>query len=250
MRTKQLLATALCSLLLSSTQVVTLAAKDKGGDPPGNSGGVHPITKPSGGGKLHGAPLRRSRSFVSWEGTKVKPKDWPARAAQLRQIIAALRDGLPAVHRWHHRFPRRHPGAEQLHGTSGAGAAQVTVFRDGVAAAHKINISFFLPDPANHPAPSQGHPVVLNTSTSVSGFWNLAAEYGIATVGIRVTDIDSGDNETGSYKANGRAGVVNDIFNILAMMPDASRTAYSAGLVNGGGCLRTSTPPATRTLPA
>ena len=89
MRTKRLLAMALCSLLFSSTHVVTLAAKDKGGDPPGNSGGVHPITNfPAPGSfteRLYAVP----DPFVSWEGTKVKPKDWPARAAQLRQIMAA-----------------------------------------------------------------------------------------------------------------------------------------------------------------
>ena len=233
MRTKRLLAMALCSLLLSSTHVVTLAAKDKGGDPPGNSGGVHPITNfPAPGSfteRLYAVP----DPFVSWEGTKVKPKDWPARAAQLRQIMQHYETGyLPSTDGITVSLAVTRAQSNYT-GTSGAGAAQVTVFKDGVAAAHKINISFFLPDPANHPAPSQGYPVVLNTSTSVSGFFNLAAGYGIATVGIRVTDIDSGDNETGSYKANGRAGVVNDIFNIVAMMPDASRTAYSAGLVNG-----------------
>ena len=38
-----------------------------------------------------------------------------------------------------------------------------------LAAAHKINISFFLPDPANprFPPPAQGYPVVLNTHEGV-----------------------------------------------------------------------------------
>jgi hypothetical protein len=236
MRTKRLLAMVVCSLLVSSTQVVTsLAAKDKGSDPPGNSGGVHPITflpaPETFTERLYSVP----DPLVSWEGTKVKPKDWPARSAQLRQIMEHYETGyMPSTDGITVSLSVTRAQSNYT-GTSGAGAAQVTVFKDGVAAAHKINISFFLPDPANprFPPPSNGYPVVLNTSTSVSGFWNLAAEYGIATVGIRVTDIDSGDNETGSYKANGRAGVVNDIFNILSMMPDASRTAYSAGLVNG-----------------
>jgi len=181
--------------------------------------------------RLHNIP----DPFTSWEGAKVKPKDWPARSAQLRQIMEHYETGyLPSTEgiTVSLAVTRQQSGYTAA---SGAGAGEVTVYKHGVAAPTRIRISFFLPDPAHprFPAPSSGYPVVLNTSTSVNNFWNLAAEYGIATVGINVRDIDSGDNETGSYRANGRAGVVNDLFNILAMMPDASRTAYSAGLVNG-----------------
>jgi hypothetical protein len=232
MRTKRLLAIGVCSLLVLSAQgMSSLAAKDKGTDPPGNSGGVKPIQNLPDPATFTHRIQTIPDPFLSWEGTKVKPKDWPARAAQLRQIMEHYETGyMPSTDGITVSLAVTRPQSNYT-GTSGAGAAQVTVFKDGVAAAHKINISFFLPDPANprFPPPASGYPVVLNTSTSVNGFWNLAAEYGIGTVGIRVTDIDSGDNETGSYRANGRAGVVNDIFNILAKMPFASRTAYSSG---------------------
>jgi len=86
---------------------------------------------------------------VSWEGTKVKPKDWPARSAQLRQIMEHYETGyMPSTDGITVSLSVTRAQSNYT-GTSGAGAAQVTVFKDGVAAAHKINISFFLPDPAN-----------------------------------------------------------------------------------------------------
>jgi hypothetical protein len=173
--------------------------------------------------------------FISWEGTKVKPKDWPARSAQLKQIMQHYETGYMLPTEGITVSLEVTKPQSGYSSAADAGAAQVTVYKDGVAAAHKINISFFLPDAASSgfvPG-GTGYPVVFTPSTNVGGFFNLAAAYGIATVGINVRDIDSGDNETGSYVANGRAGVVNDIFNLVAMMPDASRTAYSAGLVDG-----------------
>jgi hypothetical protein len=234
MFTKRYFARAVGTVLVSSALVVPALAgggdKDKDKEK-----GIGPITQfpepETFTTRLYSVP----DPLTSWEGTKVKPKDWPARSAQLRQIMQHYETGyLPSTEGITVSLAVTRAQSSYT-ATSGAGAAQVTVYKDGVAAAHKINISFFLPDPANpaFPPPANGYPVVLNTSTSVSGFFRLAAEYGIATVGIRVTDIDSGDNETGSYKANGRAGVVNDIFNIVDRMPEASRTAFSAGLVNG-----------------
>ena len=235
MQTRRFFALVVSTTLLSSMLVTTGSAGGNKDLPPGNSGGVGPISHfpepETFTERLYSIP----DPFTSWEGTKVRPKDWPARAAQLRQIIEHYETGyMPntegitvslAVTRAQSSYTA----------ASGAGAAEVTVYKNGVAAPTRVRISFFLPDPANpsFPPPPNGFPVVINPSTSVSGFFNLAAAYGIATVGVNVRDIDSGDNETGSYKANGRAGVVNDIFNIVARMPDASRTAYSAGLVNG-----------------
>jgi hypothetical protein len=173
--------------------------------------------------------------FISWEGSDVRPRDWPARTAQFKQIMQHYETGyMPSTEGITVSLEVTKPQSSYTLAT-GAGTAQVTVYKDGIAAEHKINISFFLPDPANpnFPPPRKGYPVVLNTGTSVAGFSDLAAVYGIATIGINVRDIDSGDNETGSYVANGRAGVVNDIFDLVSMMPDASRTAFSAGLVNG-----------------
>jgi hypothetical protein len=239
MQTKQIFAALVCTPLLMMT-AASFAGNDPHGnghhdDGPGRGGSIKPIKyfpEPESFTKrLHTVP----DPFTSWEGSKVKPKDWPARSAQLKQIMQHYETGyMPSTEGISVSLEVTKPQAGYS-AAAEAGAAQVTVYKDGVAAAHKINISFFLPDPANpkFAPPHKGYPVVLNTSTSMSGFWNLAAEYGIATVGINVRDIDSGDNETGSYVANGRAGVTNDIFNIVAMMPDASRTAYSAGLVNG-----------------
>ncbi len=234
MRTKGLLAIVVCTLLLVGAHMASFAARDTANvDPPGNSGGVNPITHfpdpVSFTERLYTVP----NPFVSWEGTKVIPKDWPARAAQLRQIMEHYETGnMPSTDGITVSLEVTKAQSSYT-AASGAGTAQVTVYKDGVPAAHKINISFFLPDPANpnFRPPANGYPVVFNTSTGMSGFWNLAAEYGIATVGINVRDIDAGDNETGSYKGSNRAGVVNDIFDILDMMPDASRTAYSAGQV-------------------
>lgn len=233
----RLWAALLCVPLLASAPISSTVAKEQGrhGRPGHGRGDVKPI-------KHFPEPASFTRRlytipnpFVSWEGTEVKPKDWPARSAQLEQIMQHYETGymLPT--------DGISVSLEVIREQSGyaaaaeAGAAQVTVYKDGVPALTKIDISFFLPDPASSkfPAPRKGYPVVFTPSTSIGGFFNLAAEYGIATVGIDVRDIDSGDNETGSYVANGRAGVVNDIFNIVARMPDASRTAYSAGLVNG-----------------
>ncbi len=224
MLTKTLRAVAASAPLLFGTTIGASAAD-----------GINPITNfpepESFTERLHSIP----NPLISWEGTKVKPADWPARVAQLSQIMQHYETGymLPTegitvsleVIRPQSSFTA----------ASGAGAAQVTVYKDGVAAPTKIDISFFLPDPATTKIPCErkGCPVVFTPSTSVGNFFNLAAEYGIATVGVDVRDIDSGDNETGSYKANGRAGVVQDLFNIVARMPDGSRTAYSAGLVNG-----------------
>lgn len=225
-------------VLFSSTLIVTgVAGDNKGHDhqPRGHGGRIKPIRhfpEPE--------TFTRRRHTVpdpltSWEGTEVRPNDWPARAAQLRQIMEHYETGyMPSTAGITVSLEVTQPQSSYTDPT-GAGAAQVTVYKDGVAAPHTINLSFFLPDPDHprFPPPRHGYPVVFTPSTSLSGFWNLAAEYGIATVGINVRDIDSGDNETGSYVANGRAGVVNDIFNLVAMMPDASRTAYSAGLVDG-----------------
>ena len=235
MRTNRFVAVLVSTALFSSTPMTTgfAGGSERTGDPPGNSGGVKPITHfpepETFTERLYGIP----DPFTSWEGTKVRPKDWPARAAQLRQIIEHYETGyMPSTEGITVSFEVTR-GQSSYTAPSGAGAARVTVYKDGVAAPTRIDISFFQPDPASVPAPAGGYPVVFNPSTSVGNFWNLAAAYGIATVGIDVRDIDSGDNETGSYKANGRAGVVNDLFNIVARMPDASRTAYSAGLVNG-----------------
>jgi hypothetical protein len=226
-----LVSTALCA----STPLATgfAAGKDRPGDPPGNSGGVEPITHFPEPETFTERLYKIPDPFTSWEGTKVRPTDWPARAAQLRQIIEHYETGyMPSTEGITVSLELVRPQSGYT-APSGAGAARVTVYKDGVAAPTRIDISFFQPDPAVVPAPANGYPVVFNPSTSVGNFWNLAAAYGIATVGIDVRDIDAGDNENGSYKANGRAGVVNDLFNIVARMPDASRTAYSAGLVNG-----------------
>ena len=43
--------------------------------------------------------------------------------------------------------------------SSGAGTAEVTVYKDGVAAPTRIRLSFFLPDPnnPNFPTPASGY---------------------------------------------------------------------------------------------
>ncbi|HTU65300.1 MAG TPA: hypothetical protein VMF52_05085 [Steroidobacteraceae bacterium] len=171
--------------------------------------------------------------FISWEGNKFERNDWELRQAQFKRIIEHYETGyLPST-------DGITTSLEVTKAQSGytaanqAGTAQVTVYKDGVAAAHKINVQFFFPDPAVWPVPKKGYPVVFNPNGNVSGWFNVANQYGIAQVGIQVRDIDSGDNETGSYVANGRAGVVQDLFDLVSQMPDASRTAYSAGLVNG-----------------
>jgi glucuronyl esterase-like protein len=223
MRTKRLFAALSCAPFLLTTLVAPSVAQ---------VGPIASFPEPeSFTEKLHTIP----NPFISWEGTKVTPGDWPARAAQLKQIMQHYETGyLPSTQgiTVSLAITRAQSG---FTAANQAGAAQVTVYKDGVPAPTKIDISFFLPNPATTkiPCTRKGCPVVFNTSTSVGGFFNLAAEYGIATVGIDVRDIDSGDNETGSYKGANRAGVVQDIFNIMAQMPDASRTLYSAGLVNG-----------------
>ena len=73
---------------------------------------------------------------------------------------------------------------------------------------------------------------IPGTPPSIGNFYRLATDFGIAVIAVDVKSIDSGDNEGGSYKGNNRAGVEQDIFNILDMMPDASRTEYSAGNEN------------------
>jgi hypothetical protein len=237
MLTKRFFAVAVTTVLVSGTVAMTgLAEHRDKDDPRAHAAKIRPI-------RHFPEPetfTKRRQSvpdpFTSWEGHPVRDrKDWPARAAQLRQVMEHYETGyMPSTEGITVALEVTRPQSSYA-AASGAGAAQVTVYKDGVAAPTRINLSFFLPDPTNarFPPPAGGYPVVFTPSTSLSGFWNLAAEYGIATVGINVRDIDSGDNETGSYVANGRAGVVNDIFNIVARMPDASRTAYSAGLVDG-----------------
>lgn len=231
MRTKRPLAIVLTMLLLLSAlpMIISAAPMEDSTD----TVNIQPITDfpepESFTTRLDTIP----NPFISWEGSKVTPATWPARSAQLKQIMEHYETGyMPSTDGITVSLAVTKAQSNYT-SASGAGTAQVTVYKDGVAAPTKINISFFLPNPATKTPPANGYPVVFNTSTSVSGFMNLANEYGIATVGINVANIDSGDNETGSYKGNNRAGVVNDIFNILAMMPDASRTAYSAGLIDG-----------------
>jgi hypothetical protein len=226
------------TVLFASTLLVagTAGKDDDGSAPPkGEAKKIAPITHfpepETFTARLYAVP----DPFTSWEGTKVQPKDWSARVAQLRQIMEHYETGyMPSTKGITVSLEVTRPQSGYT-AASGAGAAQVTVYKDGVAAPTKIDLSFFLPDPASprNPPSAKGYPVVFTPSLGLSGFWNLAAEYGIATVGIDVRDIDAGDNETGSYKGNGRAGVVNELFDLLSMMPDASRTAYSAGLVNG-----------------
>ena len=235
MLTRRVFAVVVSTVLLSSALLTTGFAADKSQDQKAGGGGIKPIKELPEPESFTKRLVAIPDPFKSWEGTAVTPARWPARVAQFRQIMQHYETGyLPSTKGISVSLEVTTPQTSYT-AASGAGAALVTVYKDGVPAATKIRISFFLPDPASPrwPAPRKGYPVVLNTSTSVSGFFNLAAEFGIATVGINVRDIDSGDNETGSYVANGRAGVVNDIFNIVAMMPDASRTAYSAGLVDG-----------------
>jgi hypothetical protein len=237
MLTKRFLAVIVSTALLTSTLIMTGAAGEDGGsdDSRGKRRNIGPIEDFPEPETLTKRRPNVPNPFISWEGVEVRPKDWPARAAQLRQIMEHYETGyMPSTEGITTSLEVLRAQSSYT-AASGAGAAQVTVYKDGVAAPTRINISFFLPDPAHprFPRPGPGYPVVFTPSLSVGGFFNLAAEYGIATVGINVRDIDSGDNETGSYVANGRAGVVNDIFNIVARMPDASRTAYSAGLVDG-----------------
>jgi hypothetical protein len=226
MRNKFFAALACAPLLLNSLAGSVVASEPRTGkiEPIKNFPEPESFTQ-----RIHDLP----NPFLSWEGTPVTPATWPARSAQLGQIMQHYETGyLPSTEGISVSLAVTRAQSSYT-AASGAGAAQVTVYKNGVAAPTKIDIAFFLPDPAVKPAPATGYPVVFTPSTSVGGFFNLAATYGIATVGIDVRDIDSGDNETGSYVGNGRAGVVNDIFNLVAMMPDGSRTAYSAGLVNG-----------------
>lgn len=178
---------------------------------------------------LHSIP----NPFVSWEGNRVDRDDWDDRQGQFKQIIQHYETGyLPSTQGITTSLAVLTPQTGYT-AANQAGTAQVTVYKDGVAAAHKINVQFFFPDPVLWPVPRKGYPVVFNPNGNVNSWFNVANQYGIAQVGIQVRDIDSGDNETGSYVANGRAGVVQDIFDLVSQMPDASRTAYSAGLVNG-----------------
>ena len=237
MPTRRTFAVVATTALLASTLITTGFAGEKGdpGRERGRGERIRPIRNLPEPETFTERLVTIPNPFKSWEGEEVRPQDWRARSRQLRQIMEHYETGyMPSTKGITVSLDVTTPQSSYT-AASGAGAGLVTVYKDGVAAPTRIRVSFFLPDPAHpkFPAPRKGYPVVLNTSTSMSGFWNLAAEYGIATVGINVRDIDSGDNETGSYVANGRAGVVNDLFNIVAMMPDASRTAYSAGLVDG-----------------
>jgi hypothetical protein len=152
---------------------------DRGGDHDGHSGnkGVKPIkhfpepetfTK-----RLYTVP----NPFISWEGSDVRPRNWPARTAQFKQIIQHYETGyMPSTEGITVSLEVTKPQSSYTLAT-GAGTAQVIVYKDGIAAEHKINISFFLPDPAdpNFPPPRKGYPVVLNTGTSVAGFSDLRA---------------------------------------------------------------------------
>lgn len=178
--------------------------------------------------------------FISWEGTQVTPDTWPARAEQLEQIIAYYMHGtMPSTEGITTSLaitkPQEGYGAKECEGL-----AEITVYKDGVAAPTTIKLAYLLPDPAVYPAPEDGYPVMLTnysgwfpgTPPSVNNFYVLPASFGIAVLAVDVKSIDSGDNEQGSYKGADRAGVVNELFDTLSMMPDGSRTEYSAGNVD------------------
>lgn len=178
--------------------------------------------------------------FISWEGTQVTADNWDARAAQLSQIMQHYAYGyLPSTDGITAKLAITQP-QNGYDTKEAAGLAEITVAKDGIAAPTTIKTAYLLPDPAKFAAPEDGYPVVLfctsswvpGTPPSVGNFFRLAKDYGIAVMAVDVKSIDSGDNETGSYKANDRAGVVNDIFNIVASMPDGSRKDYSAGNVD------------------
>lgn len=178
--------------------------------------------------------------FVSWEGTDVTIENWTARQAQLSQIMEHYAYGyMPSTE----GITVSLAVTQEQSGYGAAeyqGLAEVTVYKDGVAAPTTIKLAFLLPNPEQYPVPTDGYPVVLynysgwfpGTPPSVGNYALLPDTYGIAVVAVDVKSIDSGDNETGSYKANDRAGVVNDLFNIVDMMPNGSRTEYSVGNVD------------------
>jgi len=227
MRLQRTIAALVCAPLLMTTLATTSMA---GGKKVGPVAPIVDLPEP----ETYTTPIHTiPNPFVSWEGSHFERNEWDLRQAQFKRIIEHYETGyLPSTQGITSVL-------EVTKAQSGytlanqAGTATVTVFKDGVAAPHKINLQFFFPDPAVWPAPKKGYPVIFNPTGSANSWFNVAIQYGIAQVGIQVRDIDSGDNETGSYVANGRAGVVQDIFDLVSQMPDASRTAYSAGLVNG-----------------
>src|SRR5262245_54017017 len=98
MRTKRFIAALACAPLLLNSFAGASFAGDRHDDSPGNGGKVRPIRhfpEPESFTKrIQSIP----NPFVSWEGNKVDRKEWPARAAQLRQIMEHYETGyLPST---------------------------------------------------------------------------------------------------------------------------------------------------------
>ena len=107
MRTRRRFEVLACMLLASTLVMTSFAAKDRASDdPPGNSGGINPITHlpepESFSERLYTVP----DPFTSWEGTKVKPKEWDARAKQLHGALWRRRGAS-------HRVQERRRGPTQ-----------------------------------------------------------------------------------------------------------------------------------------